>query len=97
MEKMEGTAKMNPAQPTRSPRKGAKVAPVRITQRTRSQLQPDWPFCLGIGGRIKSESVAALPRNAQIAWAVSEGVGFESTVCFAYRFVFSQCFQHFRL
>ena len=26
--------------------------------------QPDWPFCLGIGGRIKSESVAALPRNA---------------------------------
>ena len=58
----------------RSSRKGAKVAPVRITQRTRSQLQPDWPFCLGIGGRIKSESVAALPRNAQLGQAVAAEV-----------------------
>ena len=35
----------------------------RITQRTRSPTHSDWPLCVGTGGRIKSESLAALDRN----------------------------------
>ena len=35
----------------------------RITQRPRSLTHSDWPFCVEIGGRIKSESLAALDRN----------------------------------
>ena len=38
-------------------------SPCRITQRRRSHPQSDWPFCVGNGGRIKSETVAGLNWN----------------------------------